>query len=151
MKTLSRAPLNDRIGIASNRGLLLRRSYFSCLLFLAAILVCAAALGSSAYGTMPASGPAASAASILGKDAELNGAAMASGATLFPGDVIRLGEASTAALRFGNSLVLAAPFTELVVESEGVSLRNGRLQVRAGGPESFAISGPFFHLNLAAS
>jgi len=129
----------------------IRDSYFSCLLFLAVILVWAAAPGSSAYGAVPASGPAASAASIAGKNAELNGAPMAAGATLFPGDVIRLGEASTAALRFGNSLVLAAPLTELVVESEGVSLRNGRLQVRADGAESFAISGPFFHLNLAAS
>ena len=73
------------------------------------------------------------------------------GATLFPGDVIRLGEASTAALRFGNSMVLAAPLTELVVESEGVSLRIGRLQVRADGAESFAISGPYFHVNIAAS
>ena len=54
------------------------------------------------------------------------------GATLFPGDVIRLGEASTAALRFGNSMVLAAPLTELVVESEGVSLRNGRLAGASG-------------------
>ena len=80
----------------------------------------------------------------------MNGTPMPAGATLFPGDVIRLGEASTAALRFGNSLVLAAPLTELVVESEGVSLRNGRLQVRAGGEESFAISGPFFHVNIAA-
>ena len=62
-----------------------------------------------------------------------------------------LGEASTAALRFGDSLVLAAPLTELVIESEGVTLRNGRLQVRADGAESFAISGPFFHVNIAAS
>ena len=73
------------------------------------------------------------------------------GATLFPGDVIRLGEASTAALRFGNSMVLAAPVTELIVEPEGVGLRNGHLQVRAGGAGSFAISGPFFRVNIAAS
>ncbi len=76
---------------------------------------------------------------------------MAAGATLFPGDVIRLGEDSTAALRFGNNLVLAAPLTELVVESEGVRLRDGRLQVRASGREPFAISGTFFHVDIAAS
>jgi hypothetical protein len=76
---------------------------------------------------------------------------MAAGATLFPGDIIRMGEGSTAALRFGNGFLLAAPLTELVVESEGVSLRNGRLQVRARAEEPFAISGPFFHVNLAAS
>ena len=73
------------------------------------------------------------------------------GATLFPGDVIRLGEASTAALRFGDNVVLAAQLTELVVESEGVNLRNGRLQARAGGAETFAIFGPFFRVNIAAS
>jgi FecR protein len=151
MKTHSRAPKSDYIGILSSRGALLGQSYFSCLLFLAGILVWMATPGSPAYGATPADGPAASASSILGKDAELNGAPMPAGATLFPGDVIRLGEASTAALRFGNSLVLAAPLTELVVESEGVSLRNGRLQVRAGGGESFAVSGPFFRVNIAAS
>ena len=122
----------------------LHRSYFPFVLFLAGILVCATAPGSSAFGATPANGPAASATSITGKDAKLNGTPMPVGATLFPGDVIRLGEASTAALRFGNSMVLAAPLTELVVESEGVSLRNGRLQVRADGTESFAVSGPYF-------
>jgi ferric-dicitrate binding protein FerR (iron transport regulator) len=151
MKSFSRARTSGRTAIVSSRAMLLRRGYFPCLLFLAGTLVWAAVPGASAYGATPASGPAASAASITGKDAELNGAPLAAGATLFPGDVVRLGEASTAALRFGNSLVLAAPLTELVVESEGVSLRKGRLQVRADGVESFAISGPFFHLNLAAS
>jgi hypothetical protein len=48
-------------------------------------------------------------------------------------------------------MVLAAPLTELVVEAMGVSLHNGRLQVRADGAESFAISGPYFHVNIAAS
>ncbi len=130
--------------------MLLHRSYFPFTLFLAGILVCTAAPGSSGFGATPANGPAASATSITGNDAKLNGTPMPVGATLFPGDVIRLGEASTAGLRFGNSMVLAAPLTELVVESEGVSLRKGRLQVRADGAESFAISGPFFHVNIAA-
>jgi hypothetical protein len=75
---------------------------------------------------------------------------MPSGATLFAGDVIHLGEESTAALRFGSSLVLAAPLTEMVVESEGVSLRNGRLQARTNGTEPFAVSGVFFRIRLAA-
>ncbi len=151
MKTLSRALASDYIGISSSRGMLLRRSYFSCLLFLAGIFVWVAASDSPAFGATPASGPAASAASIIGKDAKLNGTPMLAGATLFPGDVIRLGEDSTAALRFGDGLVLAAPLTELVVESQGVSLRNGRLQVRASGEELFSISGPFFHVSIAAS
>ncbi len=103
-----------------------------------------------AAAAAPATVPAASATSIVGKTAQLNGAPMSAGATLFPGDVVQLGEASTVALRFGNSLVLAAPLTEFVVESQGVTLRNGRLQVRANGEKSFGISGPFFHVNVAA-
>jgi hypothetical protein len=151
MKTLSLAPASNRFGNARNRGLQLRRRCFSCLLFLAGILAWAAAPGSLASAAPPPGSPAASAASIIGKEVELNGSPMSAGATLFPGDVIRLGEASTASLRFGNGFVLAAPDTELVVESEGVTLRNGHLQVRAGGAEPFAISGPFFHVNVAAS
>jgi ferric-dicitrate binding protein FerR (iron transport regulator) len=143
--------MSDRIGRVSSHDMQFRQSYFSCLLFLAGILVWGTVPGSSAYGATAENNPAASAASIVGKDAELNDSPMPAGATLFPGDVIRLGESSTVALRFGNSLVLAAPLTELVVESEGVSLRNGRLQVRAGGAESFAITGTFFHVNIAAS
>lgn len=122
-----------------------------CSLFLAAIFVWAAAPSAPAFGATPASGPAASAASISGREAQLNGAPMPVGATLFPGDVVRLGQNSTAALRFQKSLVLAAPQTELVVESGGVSLRNGRLQVRANGMDSFGVSGPFFHVKVAAS
>ncbi len=76
---------------------------------------------------------------------------MPAGATLYPGDVIRLGEGSTAALRFGDNLILAAPETELVVQTGGVNLRGGRLQVRASGAERFAVSGAFFRVNLAAS
>jgi len=48
-------------------------------------------------------------------------------------------------------MVLAAPLTELVVEAAGVTLRAGRLQVRANGGESFAVSAPFFRVNLAAA
>ncbi|MGA7794770.1 MAG: FecR family protein [Candidatus Acidiferrales bacterium] len=151
MKTISSVRTSDLTGFVSSCRMLLRRSYFPCLLFLAGILVCAAAPGPSAFGATSAHDPAASATSITGKDAKLNGTPMPVGATLFPGDVIRLGEASTAGLRFGNSMVLAAPLTELVVESEGVSLRIGRLQVRADGAESFAVSGPYFHVKIAAS
>lgn len=148
---LSLVPASDGLGILSCHGVWLRRSSLTCLLFLIGILLWEAAPCTPAFGATPASSPAASATSIIGKEAQLNGTPMPAGATLFPGDVIRLGEASTAALRFGNSLVLAAPLTELVVESKGVSLRNGRLQVRAGGEESFGISGPFFHVDFAAT
>lgn len=150
MKTLSRALASECLGNSINRGVLLRRSHFPCLLFLAGIFLWAAAADSPAFAGPTASSPTGSAASIIGKDAKLNGAPMPAGATLFPGDVIRLGEDSTAALRFADSLVLAAPDTELVVESQGVNLRSGRLQVRADGGESFAISGPFFHVSIAA-
>jgi hypothetical protein len=151
MKTLSGALTSDNIDILSSRCMLLRRSHLSCLVFLAGVLAWIATPGAPAYGAAPASAPSASAASIIGKEAKLNGSPMPAGATLFPGDVVRLGVASTAALQFGNSLVLAASGTELVVESDGVSLRDGRLQVRSSGTESFSISGPFFHVNIAAS
>jgi hypothetical protein len=76
---------------------------------------------------------------------------MVSGATLFPGDVVTLGAASSVALQFGKSLVLAAPQTQFVVESEGVNLRSGRLQVRSGNGYAFPVSGPFFHVNVVSS
>jgi ferric-dicitrate binding protein FerR (iron transport regulator) len=91
------------------------------------------------------------ASSIVGKQVELNGSPIQAGATLFPGDVLRLGENSTAALQFGNSSVLAAPLTELVVESQSLKLRNGHLQVRVNGIEPFAVAGPFFQLNIAGA
>jgi len=91
------------------------------------------------------------ASSIVGKQVELNGSPMQGGATLFPGDVLRLGENSTAALQFGSSYVLAAPLTELVVESQSLKLRNGHLQVRVNGKEPFAVDGPFFQLNVAGA
>ena len=107
--------------------------------------------GSPAFAAPPAALPAASAASIIGQHAELNGAPMPAGATLFPGDVVRLGEGSTAALQFEGCLVLAAAGTELVVESGGVNLRDGFLQVRAGGVDSFAVTGPFFRVSAGIS
>ena len=75
---------------------------------------------------------------------------MAPGATLFPGDVVRVGEDSTAALQFGAGLVAATPLTEFVVETGGVNLRSGRLQVRATGDERIAVFGPFFSVDVAS-
>ncbi len=149
MMILSLAPGSERFGVPSQRSAIFRLLFIG-LFFLAGCFLFQIVPGSRAYAATPPGVPAASALNIVGKDAQLNGVPMLAGATLFPGDVIRLGEASTAALRFGDSLLLAAPLTELVVESEGVSLRNGRLQVRAGGMESFAVSAPFFHVNVAA-
>jgi ferric-dicitrate binding protein FerR (iron transport regulator) len=79
----------------------------------------------------------------------VNGAPMIPGATLFPGDVVRVGEDSTAALQFGASLVAATPVTEFVVETRGVNLRSGRLQVRASGNERIAVFGPFFSVDIS--
>src|SRR5579871_1505267 len=139
-----------RLEIPMTVGRRFRKVSPSCLLFAAGIFASAAVPAYSAAGIPPASVPAASAASSIGHQVELNGAPMPAGATLFPGDVIRLGESSTAALRFGNSMVLAAPLTELV-ETAGVTLRAGRLQVRANGSEVFAVSAPFFRVNIAAA
>jgi len=151
VKPLPRALASDFFSILNRCETLFRRPSFNCSLILTGILVCAANPGSMVYAATPASSPAASAASIIGSDAKLNGAPLATGATLFPGDVIRVGIDSTAALRFGDCLVLAAPETEVVVESQGLNFRNGRLQVRASGQEPFEISGPFFQVNIAAS
>jgi ferric-dicitrate binding protein FerR (iron transport regulator) len=150
MKTHSGILESDRIGFGRYCIVLARRALFFSIFLLACLLIWASAPVTSALASTPATVPAASATSIVGKTAELNGTPMSSGATLFPGDVVRLGQASTVALRFGSSLVLAAPLTELVIEPQGVTLRNGRLQVRANGENAFGISGPFFHVNVAA-
>src|SRR6202521_1866366 len=118
---------------------------------LALFLLSPAAREESAFGATPASGPRASAAGITGANAQLNGARLIPGATLFRGDVVTLGADSSAALQFGNDLVLAATGTELVVESGGVSVRSGRVQIRLAGADSFAVSGPFFHVSIAPS
>lgn len=140
----------NRAKLRSRRGILGRRFLVcSAVSGIALLLTVAAAPG--APGATPATSPVASTSSIDGKSVNLNGAPMAAGATLFPGDVIRLGEDSSAALQFGKSLVLAAPQTELVIEAAGVSLRDGRLQVRSGSAQAFGVSGPFFHVDVAAS
>src|ERR1700687_1251175 len=125
--------------------------FLSCLALPVLLLFSPAALEQSAFGATPASGPRASAAGITGANAQLNGARLIPGATLFRGDVVTLGADSSAALQFGNDLVLAATGTELVVESGGVSLRSGRVQIRLAGADSFAVSGPFFHVSIAPS
>jgi len=151
MNTQLSAPVNHRFRIPNFRHAWLRPLQTIGLSLLAGVLLWEALPVSPAFGADAASSPAAFATSIIGKDVQLNGTPMLAGATLFPGDVIRLGDGSTAALRFGNNLVLAAPLTELVVQSESVGLHNGRLQVRAGGEDKFRVSGPFFHVDVAAS
>src|ERR1700687_3489808 len=115
------------------------------------ILFSAPAHEQSAFGATPASGPRASAAGITGANAQLNGARLIPGATLFRGDIVTLGAHSSAALQFANDVVLAAPGTELVVESEGITLRGGRVQIRLADADSFAVSGPFFRVSVAPS
>lgn len=139
LKTLSPGPSSSSFRIKNGRGAMRLRLKLSALVLLAGILVGSAIPGASAYAAPAASAPAASAASVIGKNVQLNGTPMSPGSTLFPGDLVRLGEASSVALQFGNSLVLAAAETELVVESGGVNLRNGFLQVRAGGADSLAV------------
>jgi ferric-dicitrate binding protein FerR (iron transport regulator) len=88
---------------------------------------------------------------ITGAKAQLNGVKLISGTTLFRGDIITLGPDSSVALHYGNNHVLAAPETELVVGSEGVSLRRGRVQIRLAAADSFAVAGPFFRVNVVPS
>jgi uncharacterized cupin superfamily protein len=128
-----------------------RSSNVSCLYFLAFVFLSAIVSSPSINAAPRETATSVFATSIMGKQVELNGSPMQVGATLFPGDVVRLGENSTAALQFGNSSVLAAPLTELVVESQSLKLRNGRLQVRVNGKVPCTISGSFFHLNVAGA
>ncbi len=151
MKLLAALPAGTRIRTAIRLNDPARRLRFSRRLLFAAILAGAAAIGSSGLAAMPAVVSAASAASVVGHNAELNGRPMPAGATLFPGDVIRMGRDSAAALQFGNSTVRADAQTELIVESAGVTLRAGFLQVRAGGADTLAVSGPFFHVSVASA
>src|SRR2546425_13286238 len=103
--------------IADRSGLLSRFNLLARWLLLALVFA------GPALGAPASTRARASAASIAGGNAQLNGAPLASGATLYPGDVIALGAGSTAALQFESDLVLAAPMTELVVEPSGVGLR----------------------------
>jgi hypothetical protein len=150
MKTLS--PMPAREWGPAVRGVPPRCSDFLVhLALLALFLLSPAAAQESVFGATPASSPRASAAGVTGANAQLDGARLVPGATIFPGDVVELGAASSAALQFGNDLVLAAPLTKLVVESGGVGLRSGRVQIRLNGADSFAVSGPFFRVNVAPS
>ena len=151
MISVSRIRSNDSQGILSEWRKLFRFWQVFCLPLMAGALISVGSAGSLAYGATPVSGSASSAAGVIGKEAKLNGAPMVAGATLFPGDVIRLGEGSTAALQFGDGMVFVAAGSELVVEPGGVSLRNGFLQVRAGSANSIAVSAPFFQVRIAAS
>jgi len=150
MRSLPLTPVQGTRYAANHFSLLRRKCAFSFVLFIFSSLITTVP-APSAFAATSASEPRASAAGVNGLDAQLNGARMASGATLFPGDVVTLGADSSAALQFGKSLVLAAPQTQFVVESEGVNLHSGRLQVRSGGGSAFPVSGPFFHVSVVSS
>jgi hypothetical protein len=147
MRIRSQSPGVYGCGIECPKGVA-RRLFPLCAAVFTIIVIHAAIAEQSAFGATSANGPRASATGISGKNVELNGAPLTSGESLFPGDVVKLGPDSSAALQFGNDFVLAAPLTELVVESEGVRLRSGRLQVRASGGNAFAVSAPFFRVNV---
>ncbi len=132
-------------------GLSRRRPRFSPYLLLAGIFAAGFAPIQIAFCATPAEVPRATAAAVTGASVELNGVPMNPGATLFPGDVIRLGEDSIVALQFGKSRVLAAAGTELIVESGSVLLRSGRVQIRENDGNSFGVSGPFFHVSIGTS
>ncbi|MBZ5662358.1 MAG: FecR family protein [Acidobacteriia bacterium] len=127
-----------------------RRPIFSFSLLLAGIFAAGIVPTPIVFGATPADAPRATAAAVSGANVELNGAPIATGAALFPGDVITVGEASAAALQFGASRMLADARTELVVESEGVLVRNGRVQIRESDGNPFGVWGPFFRVNIGA-
>ena len=123
----------------------------SCLALLVLRAFCPASPEESAFGATPERGTNASVAGTSGANAELNGARFTAGATLFRGDVMKLGQDSSVALQFGKGLVLVAPGTELVVDSGRINLRSGRVQIRLAGTDTFVVAGPFFRVHLAPS
>jgi len=106
-----------------------------------------------AFGATPENAPRAFTTAITGANAQVNGARLVPGATLFRGDVLTLGPDSSAAVQISgkNDLLIATPGTELVIEPEGIKLRAGRVRVRLAGADTFPVTGPFFHVNVAAS
>jgi hypothetical protein len=125
----------------------------SCLTLLALFLFASAALERRAFGATPERAPRAVATAIAGASAQLNGVRLIPGATLFGGDVVKLGPDSSAVVQMNgrNDLVIATPGTEFRVEAEGIKLRTGRVRVRLAGADMFPVTGPFFHVNVAAS
>jgi ferric-dicitrate binding protein FerR (iron transport regulator) len=121
-----------------------------CHVYLLAIAI-AIAPAEPTFGASSAHQPVGSAVGVNGADVQLNGAQMSSGATLFPGDDVRLGVASSIALQVGKNLVLAARQTQFTIELSGVTLRSGSLVVRGNGEEPFHVLAPFFHVNIGPS
>jgi hypothetical protein len=128
-----------------------RRLFYSLPLLLTGIFLAGIFSPQFAFGAEPREIPGATATAVSGASVELNGMPMNSGAALFPGDVIRLGESSIAALQFGTGRVLADAQSELVIESDGVLLRSGRVQIREVGGHSLFVSGPYFHVSIGTS
>src|ERR1700733_2530334 len=99
LKTLPQPPVNHSTGIASPSLRQQRRFHLLRPLFLLAFLAWIVVCASPAFAATPPGSPVASVTNTIGKQVELNGSPMPAGATLYPGDAIRLGEGSTAALR----------------------------------------------------
>jgi len=130
----------------------LRGISITCLPLLALFVFSCVAFEQRAFGAAPESAARAVATAITGENAQLNGNRLIPGATLFRGDVVTLGADSSAAMqmRGRNDLVIVTPGTELVIESEGVRLRAGRVRIRLAGNDTLPVSGPFFHVSVAA-
>jgi hypothetical protein len=152
MKTSLLNTARESSRIVRNFGWDLRTSIFSVTL-LTLSLFSSAALEQRAFSATPASAPRAFATAITGANAQLNGARLIPGATLFLGDVVKLGLDSSAAVQISgkNDQVIITPGTELVIAPEGIRLRTGRIRVRLAGADTFPVTGPFFHVNVAAS
>jgi FecR protein len=151
MLCLPKAPAGRRTWLHGGGPLPRWPSLFSGCLFFMGFFVLMAHFVPPALGAPHPSAPVASAATVIGTNVELNGRPLAPGATLFSGDVVRLGAESSAELQLGSNLIIAAPMTELAVSSGSVSLRAGRLQVRTGGAETLTVFAPFFRANILRS
>src|SRR5258706_608661 len=127
MKTSLLNTARESSRIVRNFGWDLRTSIFSVTL-LTLSLFSSAALEQRAFSATPASPPRAFATAITGANAQLNGARLIPGATLFLGDVVKLGPDSSAAVQISgkNDQVIITPGTELVIAQQGKSAPSGK-------------------------
>src|SRR5260370_5535270 len=115
MKTSLVNTARESSRIVRNFGWDLRTSIFSVTL-LTLSLFSPAALEQRAFSATPASAPRAFAAAITGANAQLNGARLMPGATLFRGDVLTLGPDSSVPVQVSgkNDQLIVTPATGLV-------------------------------------
>ena len=78
----------------------------------------------------------------------MNDAPLVSGATLYAGDRVNVGEKAAASLQLPGGMVLAGPGSRLSVQPAGVRLESGLIQARQKAGASLAIEADYFRVRL---